>query len=106
MMVGVLSQFSVAHSVLIPIFAENVLDDRELFAWRVAATGVGALAGFRWRDAVVVTHRRAAPHVAGRSCSRQRNSVLVYECRHDGVETVGLLEIGRVAGAIEELQLG
>jgi len=44
-MVGMLSLFGVAHTVLIPIFAENVLGDRDLFAWMVAATGVGALAG-------------------------------------------------------------
>jgi hypothetical protein len=45
LMVAMLSLFGVAHTVLIPIFAENVLGDRDLFAWMVAATGVGALAG-------------------------------------------------------------
>jgi MFS family permease len=44
-MVGMLSLFGVAHTVLLPIFAENVLGDRDLFVWMVAATGVGALAG-------------------------------------------------------------
>ncbi len=44
-MVAMLSLFGVAHTVLIPIFAEHVLGDRDLFAWMVAATGVGALAG-------------------------------------------------------------
>jgi len=43
--VGMLSLFGVAHTVLIPIFAEDVLGDRNLFAWMVAGTGAGALVG-------------------------------------------------------------
>jgi len=43
--VGMLSLFGVAHTVLIPIFAENVLGDRDLFPWMVVATGAGALVG-------------------------------------------------------------
>ncbi len=37
--VGMLSLFGVAHTVLLPIFAEDVLGDRDLFAWICAAEG-------------------------------------------------------------------
>lgn len=55
-MVGMLSLFGVAHTVLIPIFVEVELGERDLFAWMVAATGAGALAG-----ALVVGSDRRPP---------------------------------------------
>ena len=63
-MVGMLSLFGVAHTVLIPIFAEDVLGDRNLFAWIVAASGVGALAG------ALVTGNDARPPSITRSSWR------------------------------------
>jgi MFS family permease len=42
---SVLSFFGVAHTALIPPFAEEVLAAKDAFAWIFAATGVGAIAG-------------------------------------------------------------
>ncbi len=64
LMVGMLSVFGVAHTVLIPIFAETVLGGRDLFAWMVAATGAGALAG------AVVAGSDARPPSLARSSGR------------------------------------
>jgi len=41
----VLSVFGVAHTALIPSFAQEVLGSREAFPWIFASTGVGAMAG-------------------------------------------------------------
>jgi MFS family permease len=43
--VGSLSLFGVAHVAVLPVYAEHVLGDRALFAWIVAASGVGAMIG-------------------------------------------------------------
>lgn len=43
--VAVLSFFGVSHTVLLPAFAADVLGDKALFAWMVATTGLGAMAG-------------------------------------------------------------
>lgn len=43
--VAVLALFGVAHVALLPVFADRVMHRPELFAWFVAAAGVGALAG-------------------------------------------------------------
>jgi MFS family permease len=43
--VGVLSFFGVSHVVLLPAFAQDVLGDKNLFVWMVAASGIGAMAG-------------------------------------------------------------
>jgi MFS family permease len=44
-MVGTLSFFGVSHMVVMPVFAEEVLGDVDLFAWIVVATGAGAMFG-------------------------------------------------------------
>ncbi len=43
--VGMLSFFGVAHVVLLPAFAQDVLGDKDLFVWLVAVSGVGAMVG-------------------------------------------------------------
>ncbi|MAJ61790.1 MAG: hypothetical protein CBC48_18785 [bacterium TMED88] len=43
--VATLSFFGVSHVVLLPAFAQDVLGDPSMFAWIVAVTGVGAMAG-------------------------------------------------------------
>ena len=43
--VAIMSLFGVSHAALLPIFAEVILGDSSLFAWIVASTGVGAMAG-------------------------------------------------------------
>ncbi len=43
--VAILSLFGVSHTVLIPSYAQDVLGNQEFFAWLVAATGIGAVAG-------------------------------------------------------------
>jgi MFS family permease len=43
--VAALSLFGVAHVAVLPVYAERVLGDRALFAWIVAASGVGAMIG-------------------------------------------------------------
>lgn len=43
--VGVLSIFGVSHIALLPAFAQSVLGDKDVFAWLVAATGIGAMCG-------------------------------------------------------------
>jgi MFS family permease len=40
-----MSLFGVSHTALLPVFAERVLGDASVFAWIVAATGFGAMAG-------------------------------------------------------------
>lgn len=40
-----MSLFGVSHTALLPVFAEQVLGDSAAFAWIVAATGFGAMAG-------------------------------------------------------------
>lgn len=46
--VATLSFFGVSHTVLLPAFATDALGDKALFAWLVAATGLGAMAGALW----------------------------------------------------------
>jgi hypothetical protein len=43
--VSVLAVFGVSHVALLPTFAATILGRRELFAWLVAATGIGAMFG-------------------------------------------------------------
>lgn len=43
--VAMLSFFGVSHTVLIPAYAQDVLGSADYFAWLVAATGLGAMAG-------------------------------------------------------------
>lgn len=43
--VAALSAFGVSHVVLLPAYAQDVLGRPETFAWLVAATGIGAIAG-------------------------------------------------------------
>jgi predicted MFS family arabinose efflux permease len=43
--VAALSAFGVSHVVLLPAYAQDVLGRPEMFAWLVAATGIGAIAG-------------------------------------------------------------
>jgi predicted MFS family arabinose efflux permease len=43
--VAMLSLFGVSHTVLIPAYAQEVLGSQNYFAWLVAATGIGAVAG-------------------------------------------------------------
>lgn len=60
--VATLSFFGVSHVVLLPAFAQDVLGDPSLFAWIVAVTGVGAMAGALsvGRSSKPPTLRRAA----------------------------------------------
>jgi MFS family permease len=60
--VAVLSLFGVSHVALIPVFAEHQLGDRDLFAWMVAVTGIGAVAG-----ALVTGQLKAGPTLRGAS---------------------------------------
>ena len=53
--VAALSLFGVAHVAILPVYAEQVLGDRALFAWIVAASGVGAMVG-----AIVTGYSRQA----------------------------------------------
>ncbi len=46
--VAVLSFFGVSHTVLLPAYAAELLGDKAMFAWLVAATGLGAMAGALW----------------------------------------------------------
>ncbi len=46
--VAMLSFFGVSHTVLLPVYAEDVLGSKEQFAWLAAATGVGAMFGALW----------------------------------------------------------
>jgi MFS family permease len=43
--VAALSIFGVSHMALLPVFAERVFGNRDVFAWIVAASGVGAMSG-------------------------------------------------------------
>ena len=43
--VAVMTLFGVSHTALIPVFTDEILGRRELFAYMVAATGAGALVG-------------------------------------------------------------
>jgi MFS family permease len=43
--VAALSLFGVSHVALLPVFAERVFGSRDVFAWIVAASGVGAMLG-------------------------------------------------------------
>jgi MFS family permease len=53
--ISVLALFGVSHVALLPVFAEHVLGRKEAFAWLVAASGLGAMAG------AIMTGRRARP---------------------------------------------
>ena len=57
MTAAVLSVFGVAHTALLPNFAEHVLGDRSVFPWIFASTGVGAIAG------AIVTGVEGAPEL-------------------------------------------
>jgi len=56
LMVSTLSLFGVSHSVLLPVFAEEVLGSVRYFAWIVVATGAGAMLG-----ALSIGYREARP---------------------------------------------
>ncbi len=43
--VAMLSLFGVSHVVLLPVYCQDVLADPRYFAWLVAASGLGAMAG-------------------------------------------------------------
>jgi MFS family permease len=43
--VGALSFFGISHVAVLPVYAEAVLGSRDLFAWIVAASGIGAMIG-------------------------------------------------------------
>ena len=43
--VAALSMFGVSHAVLLPVYAEEVLGNRDFFAWIVVTTGTGATIG-------------------------------------------------------------
>ena len=43
--VAVMTLFGVSHMALVPVFVDEILERRELFAYMVAATGSGALVG-------------------------------------------------------------
>jgi MFS family permease len=62
--VAVLSLFGVSHAAVMPVFVEDVLGDRSLFAWMIATTGVGATIG-----ALVTGQRRRDPEL--RTAARQ-----------------------------------
>ncbi|MCH2171791.1 MFS transporter [Myxococcota bacterium] len=57
--VATLSLLGVSHTVLLPIYAEEVLGDRDWFAWLVVATGMGAFVG-----AIVAGSARRPPSLA------------------------------------------
>ncbi len=65
--VGVLSFFGVAHVVLLPAFAQDVLGDKDLFVWMVAVSGVGAMVGAfgTGRSGRVLTLRRSTLESVG-----------------------------------------
>lgn len=54
-MVAMLSLFGVSHVALLPVYAEDVLGNGDLFAWIIVATGIGAIAG------ALVTGTRSTP---------------------------------------------
>jgi MFS family permease len=60
--VAVLSLFGVSHTVLIPSYAQEILGSRDYFAWLVAATGIGAVAG-----ALQTGRSKRAPRLASAS---------------------------------------
>ena len=43
--VAALSLFGVAHVAILPVYAQHIMGDASLFAWIVAASGVGAMIG-------------------------------------------------------------
>ncbi len=57
--VATLSLFGVSHAALLPVYAQAALGDRDLFAWIVVATGLGAMAG-----SLTTAYRRSAPTLA------------------------------------------
>lgn len=61
--VAVLSFFGVSHTVLLPAYATDLLGDKAMFAWLVAATGLGAMAGALWVG-------RAASQIGLRSAAK------------------------------------
>jgi MFS family permease len=46
--VAMLSLFGISHTVLLPVFAQDVLGSKTHFAWLAAATGLGAMVGALW----------------------------------------------------------
>jgi predicted MFS family arabinose efflux permease len=66
--VATLSLFGVSHVAILPVFAQDVLGDVDLFAWIVAATGFGAMLG-----AIATGYRRSAPTLRGAA-----RTMLVY----------------------------
>jgi predicted MFS family arabinose efflux permease len=58
--VATLSVFGVSHVALLPVYAQAVLGDPDLFAWFVVASGIGAMAG-----ALSTGYRKTAPTLSG-----------------------------------------
>jgi MFS family permease len=58
--VATLSVFGVSHVALLPVYAQKVLGDPDLFAWFVVASGIGAMAG-----ALSTGYRKTAPTLSG-----------------------------------------
>jgi len=58
--VATLSVFGVSHVALLPVYAQAVLGDRDLFAWFVVASGIGAMAG-----ALSTGYRKTTPTLFG-----------------------------------------
>ncbi len=57
--VAALSLFGVSHVALLPVFAEELLGRKDLFAWLVVSTGFGAMLG-----AIVTGSRRRDPSLS------------------------------------------
>jgi predicted MFS family arabinose efflux permease len=57
--VATLSLFGVSHVALLPVYAEAVLGDQNLFTWIVVASGIGAMAG-----TLSTGYRRTTPTLA------------------------------------------
>lgn len=90
--VATLSFFGVSHTVLLPAFAADVLGDKSLFAWLVAATGLGAMAGALWagRASGAPGLRSAAAGVIAYGTSL----VVFGATRHIAVALVAQLVVG------------
>jgi predicted MFS family arabinose efflux permease len=89
--VGVLSIFGVSHIALLPAFAQGVLGDKDLFAWLVAATGIGAMCGaISTSNESKPSLRKAAVRLALYGCA-----VAVFaSTRHFMVALVAQLVVG------------
>ena len=61
--VSALALFGVSHVALLPVFAEQVLGTKDLFAWLVAMAGIGATFG------AIATGRKTQPTLYGAAVS-------------------------------------